>query len=284
MAREQKHYPLTPGLAALAQRPGRIAAFGVGPNLVPPSIAGLFGLRSIQGCAPMVPARTAELLACLEGPLFDLRDPRVALPLRQVDSLRHPLLDLLGVDTIVHADPTLAVRSGLPELFTSAVERFGALARPSSGPRAFWCGGARVVTDAAARLQWLADRSAAVHHTVLLEQAPPWALPERGDMRPVADVSRDDTRHELAVDAPSPGIVVLTEAWDPGWRASLDGEAAQVLVADHALMAVAVPAGRHALELRYAPAGFASAMVVAIIALAVVVIAGAWPFAAARGA
>jgi len=43
------------------------------------------------------------------------------------------------------------------------------------------------------------------------------------------------------------------DAYDPGWRATLDGGAAPLLRANVAFRAVPVPAGRHEVELRYRP-------------------------------
>jgi uncharacterized membrane protein YfhO len=44
---------------------------------------------------------------------------------------------------------------------------------------------------------------------------------------------------------------VIRTAFDPGWRAAIDGEPARVLVADAFLQAVAVPTGTHEVVLRY---------------------------------
>jgi uncharacterized membrane protein YfhO len=46
---------------------------------------------------------------------------------------------------------------------------------------------------------------------------------------------------------------VLADAYDPGWRASVDGERAALLRANVAFRAVAVPQGRHVVELVYRP-------------------------------
>jgi uncharacterized membrane protein YfhO len=43
----------------------------------------------------------------------------------------------------------------------------------------------------------------------------------------------------------------LSEVYDPGWRAYVDGESVPIYVADHALRAVPVPAGNHTVDLRY---------------------------------
>jgi MYXO-CTERM domain-containing protein len=57
----------------------------------------------------------------------------------------------------------------------------------------------------------------------------------------------------LDVDLERPGVVVAVDAWDPGWRASVDGRPARVLQANGVFRAVAVPAGRHTVRMLYRP-------------------------------
>jgi hypothetical protein len=49
----------------------------------------------------------------------------------------------------------------------------------------------------------------------------------------------------------SPGLLLLSEAHYPAWRAYVDGRPAEVYVADHMFLAVPTPAGEHTVELRY---------------------------------
>jgi len=65
-------------------------------------------------------------------------------------------------------------------------------------------------------------------------------------------VERPDQLH-ASVETDRPAWLVWVNAHDPGWRASVDGAAAPLLRANHAFMAVAVPPGRHVLDLRYRP-------------------------------
>ncbi len=51
-----------------------------------------------------------------------------------------------------------------------------------------------------------------------------------------------------------PGIIVLADAFDPGWRLTIDGRAAPILRANLLMRAAAVGAGRHTLVYRYDPA------------------------------
>jgi uncharacterized membrane protein YfhO len=54
----------------------------------------------------------------------------------------------------------------------------------------------------------------------------------------------------------TPGLVVLADLYDPGWRAFRDGEPVPILSVNHAVRGVVVPAGHSTIEFRYWPAGF----------------------------
>jgi hypothetical protein len=202
-------------------------------------------------------------------------DPRILHPFTRPASLDHPLLDLLGVGTVVHGDAMLVAeleQRGLPLVAAHEAEGLAWHDRPGAGPRAFLCGGAQVEPDAARRLAVLADPGLEPFATVWLERTPPGvALPAQGPMQP-AQVLRDESLVvELASDAPIPGVLVLTEAWDPGWSANVDGAPAEVLVADHALLGVALPAGAHVVRLGYAPPGAGLGHVLGLLGLVLLV-------------
>jgi hypothetical protein len=55
----------------------------------------------------------------------------------------------------------------------------------------------------------------------------------------------------IAVEAAAPSIVVVRNAWDRGWSATVDGEPAPVLRTDYFLQGVPVPAGEHQVRLVY---------------------------------
>jgi hypothetical protein len=95
-------------------------------------------------------------------------------------------------------------------------------------------------------------------------------------------------RFALEATLARPGLVVLLEAWDPGWVATVDGAPAAVLRANLVFRAVAVPAGRHRVEMRYRPREVLHGLVVSALAMAALVAlafgrAPALPGAPARG-
>ncbi len=78
----------------------------------------------------------------------------------------------------------------------------------------------------------------------------------------------------LVVRAPEPCLLVLTDAWYPGWRVSVDGRAAPLERVDWSFMGVRLAPGPHRVEFRYRPrgiawAGLASVLGVAVIGLAI---------------
>ncbi len=86
----------------------------------------------------------------------------------------------------------------------------------------------------------------------------------RGSARVVAErADRVLIEAELSGD----GHVVLTDAYDPGWRVLVDGRPAPLLRANVAFRAVAVGAGRHRVELVYRPAVVLGAIVVSLVSL-----------------
>jgi hypothetical protein len=50
-----------------------------------------------------------------------------------------------------------------------------------------------------------------------------------------------------------PGVLVLVEAYDPGWRVSVDGRGAPLLAANVLFRAVRLPEGRHRVRFVYRP-------------------------------
>jgi hypothetical protein len=63
-------------------------------------------------------------------------------------------------------------------------------------------------------------------------------------------------RVEIRTTSSHPAYLVLSDAFFPGWRASVDGSPVRILRADYAFRAVRVPAGTHEAVFRYAPASF----------------------------
>ena len=63
-------------------------------------------------------------------------------------------------------------------------------------------------------------------------------------------------RVELRARLDDPGLVILADAFYPGWTLEIDGKPAPIYRANRAMRAAAVAAGIHSLVYRYKPASF----------------------------
>ena len=71
-----------------------------------------------------------------------------------------------------------------------------------------------------------------------------------------------------------PGVVVIRNAFDRNWRATVDGRPARVIPADYLMQGVPVPAGRHVVELTYRDSAVGEGLLVSGVAWALLL--GAW--------
>jgi hypothetical protein len=108
---------------------------------------------------------------------------------------------------------------------------------------------------------------------VLEAAAPPPTAPGR-----VLRVERGTTAVRIEAEAEGPALLVVQDAFWPGWRASIDGRPAEILAADYLVRAVAWPPGRHVLEMTYEPPELRHGLVLSALgALAVLGLAlAAW--------
>ncbi len=101
----------------------------------------------------------------------------------------------------------------------------------------------------------------------LVETAVPGIDGGKGNARITAF---DRNRVTVEAEADHPGLLVLAEAWYPGWSAAIDGVRAEVIPANAWMRAVAVPAGRHTVVFsyrpRWLPLGLAVTLAAALIA------------------
>ncbi len=84
--------------------------------------------------------------------------------------------------------------------------------------------------------------------------------------------SRPD-RVRLEVEAERAGYVVLADAFDPGWQATVDAASAPLLRANVAFRAIAVPAGRHVVEMVYRPRAVSLGLALSLLTMALVAVA-----------
>jgi hypothetical protein len=147
------------------------------------------------------------------------------------------------------------------------------LENPDAFPRAWLVHEAQQVVPGEA-LPLLLDGTVDPRQTALLETQPPSLMATAApNAETVEYLHYEPDRIEVRVQAQAPALLVLSEGWDPGWSASVDQIPAPVLIANHILRAVPVPAGEHHIVLSYNPPLLRLGM--AVTAATLVLLAGA---------
>jgi hypothetical protein len=145
-------------------------------------------------------------------------------------------------------------------------------ARPAALPEAFLVGEARETTF---------ERAVAAAHgevpfdpttTALVEGCEPCrAATGPGPAGRAGAVRRGPSSATVEVDADRPAVLVVSEAWAPGWSATVDGESAPVVRVDGVVQGVPVPAGRSVVSLEHRPPGLRAGAATSLAVLAALV-------------
>ena len=90
------------------------------------------------------------------------------------------------------------------------------------------------------------------------------------DAAGTARIERDDPEHVVLRAANArPGVLVLTDVAYPGWQATVDGRETPIARVDFLLRGIALPPGRHRVELRYRPLSWRVGWITSLVALLV---------------
>ncbi|HEX5146003.1 MAG TPA: hypothetical protein VFV85_03200 [Conexibacter sp.] len=89
-------------------------------------------------------------------------------------------------------------------------------------------------------------------------------------------VGERDASVTLRATLPRRGLVVLDDAWAPGWHVSIDGHPARALQADMVLRGVVVPAGTHEVVWSYRVPGLRAGAALSVLGLLIAAGWGGW--------
>jgi hypothetical protein len=181
-----------------------------------------------------------------------------------------------AVFRVVHGDGS----DGLE--MAAAVPGGAIFRRPNALPRYRWATTSKVIGDAHGRIAALVAGVPA--DTVVLDEASGAREGGAGSVVSVDEGDPDD--RSIVTRSDGPGYHVIADAARQGWRVAVDGKDASLLHADHALMAVAVPAGEHTITLSYHSPGGTPALVLSLlgfVAIAILLLEPRWLPRFARG-
>jgi hypothetical protein len=170
-------------------------------------------------------------------------------------------LDLLGMLNVKYiigpASPSFGDTAGLELVYDGEVKIYR---NRHFLPRAFAVHDSKVLPDRERILAELKDPRFDPREYVILEETPQTSevLHGRSDLggltTEVTILRSGVDEIELAVKMGDEGFVVLSNQYDPGWRAYVDGREERVYRANYILMAVPLAEGSHTVKFVYQPA------------------------------
>ncbi len=233
-------------------------------GLLYPNIATAFQLDDVRVIDPLTPSRSLEYVHLFLAPGAVDRYDGIGQGFAAFRGARW--LDLANVRYfVVPASAPEPLDEQFENVYRGEVKVYE---NRNALPRAFLVGGVRAVANpdqaAAAMKEPGFDPS-----LVAVVEGAPTSLPSTSVPNPVgsARIERYSAqRVEIAVDAAQSGLLVLTDAYFPGWRAEIDGQPAQILPTNLAFRGVLVQPGSQRVTFTYAPTSFTVGLAIAAIA------------------
>jgi hypothetical protein len=155
------------------------------------------------------------------------------------------------------------------------ISRSGNIESASALPRAYAVRHFIQTRDESESLAAIKANLAVMADTVVLEGASPsfpsTAQPVSTQRGEVVIKLHAAQQVDLEVDVTEPSIVVLTDAYYPGWEAYVDGKFTPVYRANSVFRAVEVPPGKHHVSFRFRPRSFFWGMTISLVSIGLVI-------------
>ena len=240
------------------------------------------GLYETQGYNPTELSRYADFMTAVNGKPQDYHFAALTPPGGNLD-----LLSLLNVRYVL-VDASLpparadvrAVTSGKSRVYS---DKYVTIYQNTGNLGPAWIVHDIRSVDRGAAQAGLANPAFQPGSTALVEGSSPSLPPATGTSRDAVSLtSFAPDRVTYAASSNTGGFLVMSEIYEAGWHAYLDGKRVPLHPTDVALRGVSLPAGSHTVELRYEPlnlrAGFAISVAAHVALLAALIGAGyaAW--------
>jgi hypothetical protein len=267
---------------ALRDGEGRSALFGHrGDWAVMPRQGMMHGVSVLTDYEPLVSRRLRDYVRVLRGGLAEdgMNIAFVGDFALEKPPARPELLDLLSVRHLVLKEDS-PVRERTPPLVPAGhFSVYEAWTNPSALPRAYLVDHVRVVSDTASALAALTEggfdgrREAVVvgddAETAALRLSPPTPA------RPARLAHDAPERVAVEFETQRDALLVLTDAFAPGWSVTVDGRPRQLRATNHLVRGVVVHPGERRADFTYRAPGFALGVATAALGAGAVTLCAA---------
>lgn len=244
-------FPKTTSIEWLQQRaagepPFRIMS--VDDRMLAPNFSAVYQLEDVSGYDPLYLRRYGELAAAIERNQPDISAPFGFNRIITLHNYQSKLVDFLNVRYFLSLEPLESEKLDL--VFQEGETKI--YENKQFFPRAFLVNDYRVAQDRQEAIELMMSKEIDLSQTAILEEEPNLTI-QQCSRKTVEMIEYTAGEVKLAVNSSCPALLVLSDAFDPGWSARVNGQEAAIYRANYHYRAVIVIAGQSQVEFKYSP-------------------------------
>ncbi len=279
-------YPVHPLFSYIKANQGNYRYWGYGSAAIINNLATIYKLNTVEGYDPVNIQTYNRLLSSTrfgkDSGIFSRSDsllfPAAEFPFKDVNDERYKLMDFLGIKFIgfEKGDLEKIDKKRLdPNRFSKVwdKENFIIFENKNVLPRTLLVEEEVVIDPKAESLTAFYDKKFDISKQVILDKN---IYAEKGGKSDVKILEYNPNKVVVKVRAEKSKILVLSDAYYPGWKATLDGIDTEVLKANYAFRAISVPKGEHEIIFLYKPLSFMIGIIISAISSLVLIFIFIW--------
>ena len=239
------------------------------PYALPQHIAGRYGIDLVTGYDAIVLKYYYEYLGKMAGLAVQ---PSTTIPIKDI---AYPqLADLINAKYIISSAELNNSRYSLA--FSNG--NYSVYMNKKYLPRAFMAPNAVIMKNKDEILNALANGQFDVKDTLILEEDPGISLRNKGSYKEAFIQYYSPHKITVSLNSDTPGFLILSETWYPGWRAYDNGREIKIYKADYILRAVYLVKGEHKVDFVFDPKSLKIGVLITMMSLlaAVLLLAVFW--------
>lgn len=231
-------------------------------------LGGMYHVSSLEGYDAMYKRRYGEFMSFLSNGKMNMPS-RSVVTLDKHGSYTQAGLELLGVRFYLHKFSDGRLPWAYPfweypqyqSIFKD--ETYELFENKKAYPRAFLASNYKVVPDALEALETIFSDTTNRNETIVLEDVP--SIEPAAGKGEATIISYMPEEVVIKTKSDTAKLLFLSDTFDTGWKATVDGKSTPIQRADYTFRAVAVPTGEHRIVFRYQPKSFRWGVIVGFV-------------------
>ena len=233
------------------------------PYALPQHIAGRYNIELVTGYDAIVLKRYYEFLG--KAGNITVR-PSTTIPIKNIS--KPQLVDLLNAKYITSSKKLNNPQYDLK--FSNS--KYNVYLNKNSLPRAFITHNALILKNKDDILDLLSSGQFDAKNTVILEDVPKGNLLNQGTYKEAIVEYYSPHRITVSTETETPGFLVISETWYPGWKAYDNGKEIKIYKADYVLRAVYLDKGNHKVDFVFEPKSLKIGFLITVTSLIIVLL------------